>query len=127
MLAFLTAIHVIVCIALIFVVLVQGGKGAEIGAAFGGGASQTLFGGRGAATFLSKMTTVAAVVFMLTSLALTVLGVKGASVVKPTSTSAPATSVPTGPVGSGVPTTGEQAAPEASAPAAPVTPQDPNK
>ena len=62
--------HVIVCIALIMIVLLQTGKGADMGAAFGGGSSQTLFGSTGASTFLSKATTVAAVVFMLTSLSL---------------------------------------------------------
>ena len=63
-------IHVIVSIALIMIVLLQTGKGADMGAAFGGGSSQTLFGSTGASTFLSKATTVAAVVFMLTSLSL---------------------------------------------------------
>ena len=66
----ITVIHVIVCIALIMIVLLQTGKGADMGAAFGGGSSQTLFGSTGASTFLSKATTVAAVVFMLTSLML---------------------------------------------------------
>ena len=61
-------IHIIVCIALIMIVLLQTGKGADMGAAFGGGGSNTLFGAAGAATFLSKMTTAAAVIFMLTSL-----------------------------------------------------------
>jgi preprotein translocase subunit SecG len=63
-------LHIIVCIALIMIVLLQTGKGADMGAAFGGGSSQTLFGSTGASTFLSKATTVAAVVFMLTSLTL---------------------------------------------------------
>ncbi|MCX5882066.1 MAG: preprotein translocase subunit SecG [Deltaproteobacteria bacterium] len=63
-------IHVIVCVALIMIVLLQTGKGADMGAAFGGGSSQTLFGSTGASTFLSKATTVAAIVFMITSLAL---------------------------------------------------------
>ena len=66
----LIAIHVIVCVALIMIVLLQTGKGADMGAAFGGGSSQTLFGSTGASTFLSKATTGAAIVFMLTSLAL---------------------------------------------------------
>lgn len=66
----LVVIHVVVCIALIMIVLLQTGKGADMGAAFGGGSSQTLFGSTGASTFLNKLTTVAAVVFMLTSLAL---------------------------------------------------------
>lgn len=66
----LIVIHVVVCIALIMIVLLQTGKGADMGAAFGGGSSQTLFGSSGASTFLSKATTAAAVVFMLTSLIL---------------------------------------------------------
>lgn len=66
----LIIVHVIVCIALIMIVLLQTGKGADMGAAFGGGGSQTLFGSTGASTFLSKATTVAAVVFMITSLLL---------------------------------------------------------
>ena len=69
----LIIIHVIVCIALIMIVLLQTGKGADMGAAFGGGSSQTLFGSTGASTFLSKATTVAAIVFMLTSLTLAYL------------------------------------------------------
>jgi preprotein translocase subunit SecG len=66
----LIIVHIIVCIALILIVLLQTGKGADMGAAFGGGGSQTLFGTTGASTFLSKATTVAAIVFMLTSLTL---------------------------------------------------------
>ncbi len=66
----IVVIHIIVCIALIMIVLLQTGKGADMGAAFGGGGSNTLFGATGASTFLSKMTTVAAIVFMLTSLTL---------------------------------------------------------
>ena len=67
---FIILVHVVVCISLIFVVLLQTGKGADMGAAFGGGSSQTLFGSTGASSFLSKMTTGAAIVFMLTSLSL---------------------------------------------------------
>jgi preprotein translocase subunit SecG len=74
-------VHIVVCFFLIFIVLVQSGKGAELGAAFGG-SSQTLFGARGAATFFSKLTTIAAVVFMLTSLSLAIATAKGGSVVK---------------------------------------------
>jgi preprotein translocase subunit SecG len=76
-------IHVLASLFLIAVVLLQSGKGAELGAAFGG-SSQTLFGSRGAATFLNKLTTVAAVAFMLTSLALTMATTKTASVIKQT-------------------------------------------
>lgn len=66
----LIIIHVVVSIALIMIVLLQSGKGADMGAAFGGGSSQTLFGSTGASTFLGKLTTIAAIIFMLTSLAL---------------------------------------------------------
>lgn len=74
--------HVLVSLFLIFIVLVQGGKGAELGSAFGG-SSQTVFGSRGAATFLNKLTTVVAVVFMLTSLLLAISSIKKPSVIKP--------------------------------------------
>jgi len=67
---FFVILHVVVCIALIMIVLLQTGKGADMGAAFGGGSSQTLFGSTGASTFLSKATTAAAIVFMITSLIL---------------------------------------------------------
>jgi len=73
MTVFLIIIHVIVCVALIMIVLLQTGKGADIGAAFGGGGSNTLFGTTGASTFLSKATTVAAIIFMVTSLSLAYL------------------------------------------------------
>lgn len=66
----LIVVHIFVCVALIMIVLLQTGKGADMGAAFGGGSSQTLFGSSGASTFLTKATTIAAVVFMLTSLTL---------------------------------------------------------
>src|SRR5437773_10933174 len=65
-------VHVIVCFLMIAAILLQAGKGAEIGAAFGG-SSQTIFGSRGPGTFLSKLTVTAAVLFMLTSLSLAVM------------------------------------------------------
>jgi preprotein translocase subunit SecG len=69
----LTTIHVIVCFFLIIVVLLQSGKAADLAGAFGGMGSQTVFGPRGTATVLSKATTVAAVLFMVTSLALAII------------------------------------------------------
>ena len=69
----LTILHVIVCFFLIGVVLLQSGKSADIAAAFGGMGSQTAFGPRGAATLLSKATTWAAVIFMITSLSLAII------------------------------------------------------
>jgi preprotein translocase subunit SecG len=66
-------LHVFVCIILVLVVLLQSGKGADLAGAFGGGATQTAFGSRGPASFLSKMTTFAAVIFMLTSIGLSMI------------------------------------------------------
>jgi len=65
-------LHIIVCFLMIAAILLQAGKGAEIGASFGG-SSQTVFGSRGPGTFLSKITVGAAIVFMLTSLSLALL------------------------------------------------------
>ena len=73
MITLLTIFHVIVCIFLVLVVLLQQGEGADWAGAFGGGGTQTAFGTRGARTVLSKATTAAAVLFMITSLALTIL------------------------------------------------------
>ena len=92
-------VHIIVSLALIFIVLLQHGKGAGIGAAFGG-SSQTVFGSTGAAPFLAKLTAVAAILFMVTSLGLTFLGrQKEASVMQgagkpPVSQSVPAAPAP---------------------------------
>jgi len=66
-------VHVLVCIILILVVLLQSGKGADLSGAFGGGATQTAFGARGPQSFLSKMTTAAAILFMITCLALVMI------------------------------------------------------
>ncbi len=73
-------LHILVCIALIMIVLLQAGKGAEMGAAFGG-ASQTLFGSSGAMGFLTKLTTAVAVIFMITSLLLAFASTRRASTV----------------------------------------------
>ena len=67
---FLTIVHVVVAFFLVIVVLLQSGKAADLAGAFGGMGSQTAFGPRGAATVLSKATTIAAVLFMLTSISL---------------------------------------------------------
>lgn len=70
---FITVIHVVVCLFLIVVVLLQAGKGAEIGAVMGGSGSQALFGGSGSGTFLSKLTVWAAALFMATNISITLL------------------------------------------------------
>jgi len=71
---FLTTIHIIVCVILIIVVLLQHGKSADIAATFGGVGSQTAFGPRGTATLLSKITTWCAIIFMVTAIGLTLWG-----------------------------------------------------
>ncbi len=67
----LIGLHVFACIFLITVVLLQTGKGADMGAVFGGGSSETVFGSSGAGNFLTKLTTGIAILFMLTSLVMT--------------------------------------------------------
>ena len=78
MFPFLIALHVCVCVALILIVLLQKGKGAGMGAAFGG-SSQTVFGSSGATSLLHKVTTAIAVIFMLTSLGLSIFIGRGAN------------------------------------------------
>jgi preprotein translocase subunit SecG len=98
----LVTLHVIICGLLIVVIMLQSGEAADLAGAFGGAGSQTAFGPRGAATFLSKATTWCAIMFMLTSMALTMhqnssVGVGGSSVLQQfskTSKSAPATPAP---------------------------------
>ena len=75
----ITAVHVIVCIFLIIVVLLQQSKSADIAGAFGGMGSQTAFGPRGAASVLSKATTTAVIIFMITSLSLTIMNKRTSS------------------------------------------------
>ncbi len=77
MLILLTTVHVIICLFLIIVVLLQSGKAADLAGAFGGMGSQTVFGPRGSATVLSKATTVAAALFMVTSLTLSIMATRG--------------------------------------------------
>lgn len=80
--ALIVILHIIVCFILIFAVLLQSGKAADLAGAFGGGGSQTAFGTRGTASLLSKLTTASAVLFMITSLGLWILsGREGSSVV----------------------------------------------
>src|SRR5271155_2004483 len=72
MIILITIVHIIVCLFLIIVVLLQSGKSGDITAAFGGMGSQTAFGPRGAATALSRATTWSAIIFMVTSITLSV-------------------------------------------------------
>jgi preprotein translocase subunit SecG len=101
----LATLHIIVALILVFMVLLQKGKGADIGAAFGG-ASQTIFGPRGAQSFLAKLTTSAAILFMVTSLALALTSAKRSSVmesVKPAEQTQPVPLAPPGQLPAGVP------------------------
>ena len=77
---FLYTLHFVVCFVLIGVVLLQRGKGADLGASLGGGSANTIFGSRGAGNFLSRITTASAAIFMCTSLSLSYLGYKSADV-----------------------------------------------
>lgn len=92
----LTTLHVTSCIFLICVVLLQQGKGQDLASAFGGGGSQTAFGPRGSANVLSRATTVLAAVFMVTSLGLSLVRPKGASILDKLP-SAPAQTSPSSP------------------------------
>ena len=92
----LTILHVVVCIFLILVVLLQTGKSADLAGAFGGGGSQTALGSRGAATLLSKLTTTSAVLFMITSLCLAIVATRRAPSIMDT-VEQPAAAVPADP------------------------------
>jgi preprotein translocase subunit SecG len=72
----ITIVHIVVCLFLVAVVLLQSGKSADIAAAFGGMGSQTAFGPRSAANALTKLTTYAAVIFMLTSFWLAIIATR---------------------------------------------------
>jgi preprotein translocase subunit SecG len=101
-LAVLVTLHIIVCFVLIIVIMLQSGSAADLAGAFGGAGSQTAFGPRGAATFLSRATTWCAIVFMMTSLALSVkrsnVGASTGSILEQTQpSSAPAPAKPAAP------------------------------
>jgi preprotein translocase subunit SecG len=132
--AVLLALHVLICLVLIGVILLQSGEAADLAGAFGGSGSQTAFGPRGATTFLSRATTWCAIMFMFTSLEMTVhvstrtAGPGGGSVLeqfsKPTSGSPARPVAPaTAPAAPGQPAPAGSA--PASAPAAPASPAQP--
>ena len=107
-------LHVIVSIALILIILLQTGKGSDIGAVFGGGSSQTLFGSTGPTSFLSKLTAGAAVIFMLTSLFLAYFSGSGASrSIMKSGAGAPVQTMPAPPAGMPAPPAGVPAMPAA--------------
>src|SRR5215218_1454168 len=125
MLTFVTIVHVLLCVFMIFVILLQPGKDAGMGAALGGGAATSAFGGRGAVTFLSKLTGICAALFFITSLGLSFVGLRSSVAAGPVP-ARPAAAAPVNPVGaspapapaSGAPASVEQARPgEPAAPA----------
>ncbi len=124
--AVLITVHVLLCFLLIIVVLLQSGKAADLAGAFGGSGSQTAFGPRGAATFLSKATTWCAVMFMVTTMSLVLretsgrAGTTGSSVLE--KTSPPAKTAPTQ---FNAPVTPAQGTPTTPAPGAQPAPQKP--
>jgi preprotein translocase subunit SecG len=114
----LTVLHVLMCFAIIGIVLMQSGKGADIGSAFGGAGSQAVFGSMGTPTVVGKITTVVAILFTVTSFTLALLGGERASSVvrEPASATAPAVT-PSAP--GSAPSAPANPAPSAPAPAAP--------
>lgn len=112
----ITVVHVIVCFFLIAVVLLQSGKSGDLAAAFGGQGSQTAFGPRGAASVLSRATTWSAVIFMVTSITLSIFAARRTgptsvlSGVKASSTKSQ-TAVPSAPAPSAPPTVPQNQAP----------------
>jgi len=112
----LYVVHAIVCLVLILVVLLQSGKAADLAGAFGGGGSQTALGSRGAATVLSKATSVCAIVFMLSSLGLAILGSRrGGTVLEQVPLPASASPVEEAPAPAAAPTAPAAPAQEGSA------------
>jgi len=119
----LVTLHVVICGLLIMVIMLQSGEAADLAGAFGGAGSQTAFGPRGAATFLSKATTWCAIMFMLTSMALTMhqnstVAPTGSSVLqqfsKTSKAPAPAVPAPAAPASLPAPATPSPAAPAPS-------------
>lgn len=138
MLTFVTIVHVVLCVFMIFVILLQPGKDAGMGSALGGGAATSAFGGRGATTFLTKVTGTCAALFFLTSLGLSFVGMRtsvaGSLANKPAATQpAPAPQQGTAEPGAGAPPAGqvppanpqEAAPPTGSAPAQQTAPAAP--
>jgi preprotein translocase subunit SecG len=123
----ITILHIVVSLFIIAVVLLQSGKGAEMGASFGSSGSQSVFGAGGGTTFLSKMTTGAAVIFMLTSLSLAYISGKPSSSSIMSGKSRPAVKVPAGPAPAmpAAPAPGKPAATPAVPVAPPAAPAQP--
>jgi len=115
--SFIVFVHAVLALAIIGVVLMQKGKGADAGAGFGSGASGTVFGARGSATFLSKTTAVLATLFFVTSMSLAYMAAHRPKVAADSVLDKAAPAVPTAPLSLPV-----GPAPVAPAPAAPAAP-----
>lgn len=115
-------VHIIACLLLIAIVLLQQGKGQDLASAFGGGGSQTAFGPRGSANVLSRATTILAGLFMVTSLSLSLLRPRDASVLDRVPSAAATLSPSAAPASLPAATPAEAAAP-AAAPTAPPSPE----
>ena len=111
MIYFVSAVHVLLCVFMIFVILLQPGKDAGMGAALGGGAATSAFGGRGAVTFLGKVTAVCAIAYFMTSLGLSFVGLKGSVADSIVDEAKPADSAPAVPGAPGAPAPAGTAAP----------------
>jgi preprotein translocase subunit SecG len=118
----IVVVHVVACLFLIAVVLLQQGKGQDLASAFGGGGTQTAFGPRGSATVLSRATTILAGVFVVTSLSLTIVRPRSGGVLdqvaEPAAAASPKAALPTPSAAPAAATTPASAAP-AEAPATP--------
>jgi preprotein translocase subunit SecG len=118
----LTVVHVLMCFAIIAIVLLQAGKGADIGSAFGGAGSQAVFGSMGTPTVLGKITAGVAIVFAITSFTLAMIGGQHASSVV---REAPPVTAPAGPAGTAPSTPAAPDTPAAPTAPAPATPPAP--
>ena len=119
MLAFVTTVHVLLCVFMIFVILLQPGKDAGMGAALGGGAATSAFGGRGAVTFLSKLTAICAALFFLTSLGLSFVGMRSSVAAEGPAPARPAAAAPASPADAAAPAAGAPDSVEQARPAEP--------
>jgi len=119
--ALIVTVHIVVSLIIIGLVLLQAGKGADIGSAFGGGGSQAVFGSMGTPTVLGKLTTAVAIIFMMTSFSLAMLGHKRSTSIMPAAGPAPVTAP--GPAATpgpaAVPAPATPSAPPAGAPVSP--------
>lgn len=117
-------LHVLVCLAMLPIILLQSGKGGGVSAVFGGGGAGTVFGSRGASSFLTKMTTGAAILFMFTSMGLSYYASQSRSVVGDVPVATPPAAVQTGAAADGEEAPEQASPPSDSSSAEPSKPSD---